>query len=305
MTEIITLKYGINIAKEDVRKALLQVDPEAVELRRHRTIKRRIYETDGPMDVLHMDGNDKLKRFGFAIHGCIDGFSRKLLWLVVSTTNNDPLVIANYYINCMSRLALAPNTLRMDLGTENVYCEELQVFFTQKRDSFLYGGSTRNQRIEAFWSRLKKFKLSWWIDFFNDMIRCRLHKPSCPLHKEVLLFSFMPVLQVQLNECMRLWNTRHIRQSATAPGGVPEMLFNVPSCVGFQQQGVKIDRTDVQVAKTVLGIDHHPISKNEDLHELLICYVHLHGLEIPRDPETALSFYVNLLECLGNDEFDI
>ena len=50
-------------------------------MRKKKTIKRRTYETNGPFDVFHIDGNDKLKRFGFAIHGCIDGFSRKLIWL--------------------------------------------------------------------------------------------------------------------------------------------------------------------------------------------------------------------------------
>ena len=38
--------------------------------------------------------NDKLKRFSFTIYGCIDGVSRKLIWLFVSTTNNDLLVVA-------------------------------------------------------------------------------------------------------------------------------------------------------------------------------------------------------------------
>ena len=28
----------------------------------------------GPNQVWHIDGNDKLKKFGFAIHGCIDGW---------------------------------------------------------------------------------------------------------------------------------------------------------------------------------------------------------------------------------------
>ena len=61
-------------------------------MRKKKTIKRRTYETNGPFHMFHIDGNDKLKRFGFAIHGCIDGFSRKLIWLFVSTTNNDPLL---------------------------------------------------------------------------------------------------------------------------------------------------------------------------------------------------------------------
>ena len=171
MTEIISLKYGVNISKEHVRKALVDIDPEGVSMRKKKTIKRRTYETNGPFDVFHIDGNDKLKRFGFAIHGCIDGFSRKLIWLFVSTTNNDPLVAANFCLRAITNLGRAPNTLRMDLGTENVYCEVLQVFFTKNSDSFLYAASTRNQRIEAFWSWFKIFNLSWWIDFYTDLIK--------------------------------------------------------------------------------------------------------------------------------------
>ena len=128
-----------------MKKGLVDTDLEGVSMRKKKTIKRRTYETNGPFDVFHIDGNDKLKRFGFAIHGCIDGFSRKLIWLFVSTTNNDPLVAANFYLKAITNLGRAPNTLRMDLGTENVYCEELQVFFTKNSNSFLYTASTRNQ----------------------------------------------------------------------------------------------------------------------------------------------------------------
>ena len=79
MTEIIYLKYGVNISKEHVRKALVDSDPEGVSMPKKKTIKRRTYETNGPFDVLYIDGNGKLQRFGFAIYLCIDGFSRKLI----------------------------------------------------------------------------------------------------------------------------------------------------------------------------------------------------------------------------------
>ena len=79
MTEIISLKYGVNISKEHMRKALVDINPEGVSMREKKTIKRRTYETNGPFDEFHIDGNDKLKRFGFAIHGRIDGFNRKLI----------------------------------------------------------------------------------------------------------------------------------------------------------------------------------------------------------------------------------
>ena len=155
MTEIIPLNYGVNISKEHVRKALVDIDPEGVSMRKKKTIKRRTYETNGPFEVFHIDENDKIKRFGFAIHGCIDGYSGKFIWLFVSTTNNDLLVVANFYLKAIITLGRAPNTLRMDLGTENVYCEKLQVFFTKNSNSFLYAASTRNHRIEQFGLGLK------------------------------------------------------------------------------------------------------------------------------------------------------
>ena len=139
--------------------------------------KRRIYEIDGPGDVFYMDGNDKLKWWGFAIHGCMDGFSRKILWLRVATTNSDPIAMANYYSDFISRSKFCPKVLRMDRGNENIYCEDLQVFLTGDLESFFYARSVRNQRIEFFWSRLKKFKLSWWISFLKSLEKGCLYKP--------------------------------------------------------------------------------------------------------------------------------
>ena len=46
MAEIIPLKYGVNISKEDVRKALADTDPEGVSMCKKKTIKRRTYETN-------------------------------------------------------------------------------------------------------------------------------------------------------------------------------------------------------------------------------------------------------------------
>ena len=151
LTELLSLKFGINAAKNTVRLTLRDVDPDGVEERRGKVIKRRIYKTDGPGEVYHIDGNDKLKRWGFAIHGCVDGFSLKIMWFVVATSNNDPL----------HKHGFCPKLLRMDPGNENVYCEDLEVFLTGNDDSYLYAASTRNQRIEEFWSGLKIFKTEW------------------------------------------------------------------------------------------------------------------------------------------------
>ena len=89
----------------------------------------------------------------------------------------------------------------------------MQVFFTTSEELFIYAKLTRNQRIESFWSRLKKHKLNWWFNFFNHMIGTNLHKISSAIHREVFVFSVIPIIQTDLNEFMRTWNCRVIRKS--------------------------------------------------------------------------------------------
>lgn len=208
MTEHLCIKFGINISKEAVRRVLKSLDPNGVSERRRHVIRRRVYDTDGPGHIYYIDGNDKLKRFGFAIHGCVDGFSRRILWLHVSTSNNDPVIYANYFLSAVATYHLCPKILRMDKGTENIYCEDLQTFLTGRDDSFIYAASTRNQRIESFWARLKRYKLSWWIDFFSTMVKDKIFCPHNEVHQEVLYFCFMPVLQGELNMFTKAWNSR-------------------------------------------------------------------------------------------------
>lgn len=82
--------------QENIQKEL---DPIGVLERKQRRLKRRVYHNKGPNYLLHVDGYDKLKRFGFAIHGCVCGFSRRVLWLRVGRSNNDPKVIASYFLD--------------------------------------------------------------------------------------------------------------------------------------------------------------------------------------------------------------
>ena len=107
-----------------MRKALVDIDPEGVSMRKKKTIKRREYETNGPFNVFHIDGNNKLKRFGFALHGYIDGFSRKLILLFVSTTNSDPLVVANLYLKAITAdLIDVESLIRISVSSRDSYIQ--------------------------------------------------------------------------------------------------------------------------------------------------------------------------------------
>ena len=55
--------------------------------------------------------------------GCIDGFSRYIVWMEAYTTNNDPRVIADYFVSSAARLGGCPERQRADRGTENAHVE--------------------------------------------------------------------------------------------------------------------------------------------------------------------------------------
>ena len=45
LTEILAVRYGVNISKEDVRKTLKKIDSDRVTIRRKKIIRRRMYQT--------------------------------------------------------------------------------------------------------------------------------------------------------------------------------------------------------------------------------------------------------------------
>ena len=116
----------------------------------------------------HMDGFDKLKPYGFCIHGGIDGYSRRILWLEVGISNSEPVFIAKYFVYFVKVVGGTSLIVRADLGTENGYVAGIQWFFrNNSRDSFskdksyMYGRSVSSQRIEAWWSQLRRRCANW------------------------------------------------------------------------------------------------------------------------------------------------
>ena len=221
-----------NVSRETVRIVLKNLDPDGVRARNAHRLTRRVYYSPGPNQVWHIDGHDKLKPYGFAIHGAMDGCSRKVLWLRVNKTNNDPKVIAIYYMDFVASSNITARLIRADRGSENVVVCGIQRFFRRGDldslagvKSFRYGASTSNQRIECWWSILRKGRLSWWMDFFKDLIEQNLFDQSLEYQCECLRFCFMGLIQQELDETLRLWNSHYIRKvrNATCPSGRPDV----------------------------------------------------------------------------------
>ena len=127
-------RYNLRISQDYTRSLLRQMDPVGVQNRRNRRLSRRTYSSKGPNHTWHVDGYDKLRPYGFLISGCIDGFSRRIIWLRCAFTNHDPAIISGYFLDSVRQLGAFPETVRTDCGTENVTTPQFRNMFCSVAD---------------------------------------------------------------------------------------------------------------------------------------------------------------------------
>ena len=168
MHQTLRQSYGVHVPRDSVMQILREIDLNGTEERKWKKLKRRKYFSTGPNATWHMDGFDKLKYYGFPIHGCIDGFSRRIMWLKVIRSNYNPVVPASYDLEIVSALKLCSTLLQTDCGIENSTTAGSQCHFANDISAHKYGSSPSNQRTENFWSHYKRGYSSWIIDFVDS-----------------------------------------------------------------------------------------------------------------------------------------
>ena len=78
-----------------------------------------VRSSGGPNDIWHIDGYYKLKPFGLAIHGAIDGYTVGVFcgWKLGNET--DPRVVSQYFVDYIKSIGGTACRIRGDCGTEN------------------------------------------------------------------------------------------------------------------------------------------------------------------------------------------
>ncbi|XP_041361772.1 uncharacterized protein LOC121377750 [Gigantopelta aegis] len=193
-------------------------------------MQRRKYMNPGPNFVWHIDGYDKLSRYGICIHGAVDGFSRKIIWLQAYHTNKDPRVIAGYFMESVGIENKCPQRIRADRGTENGHVEQMQKFLRRNHTdsyagekAFLYGTSTANQRIESMWGMVRKQGIQYWMNLFQSLLDDGKFDGGY-LDRELIRFCFLDVIQATLDDIRSTWNRHRLLNS-----GRPWIMHTMPS----------------------------------------------------------------------------
>lgn len=146
---------------------------------------------------------DKIKvKYGIAIHGCIDGFSRYLIWLCATTTNNDPSVVGAHYAAAIESLKGFPKCVRTDEGTENSLIRDFQESLKRKYNAaaghpaYISGSSPLNQRIESYWGMLRRQCIQFYMNAFQELVENGTFDGG-DFDKEILRYCFLELIQVR------------------------------------------------------------------------------------------------------------
>ncbi|XP_053376118.1 uncharacterized protein LOC123543857 isoform X2 [Mercenaria mercenaria] len=243
LRRVFRTKYNVRITRAFSRDLVQLLDYEGVRRRKRHRLRRRQYRSQGPNYVWHLDGYDKLSPYGIAIHGCIDGFSRKVIWLKAGVTNRRPEVVATYFLQSVENERGFPSRVRGDHGTENVAVCNIQRQILGADKAFIYGKSTSNQRIERWWGYLRQCRSDFWIHKLKILESEGWIVKENMLHRLSLQFVLLPVISKELENLRVSWNTHSIRRQRlgdTIPG-IPDVLHTHPEI------------TDPQCLHTVSG----------------------------------------------------
>ena len=132
---------GLNVSRSCVRDLFQEIDPEGVQLRKRKCIKRRVYHTEGIHHVWHMDGWHKLIKYGFVVHAAIDGRSRFIVFMRCSDNNESGTVLENFRKGC-EEVKVVPKSVRSDKGGENIdVCRFLLLYWGLDSDCYKTGSS--------------------------------------------------------------------------------------------------------------------------------------------------------------------
>lgn len=119
----------------------------------------------------------------------------RIIWLNVYHTSSNPRVIAGYYIEYVCELAGCPTLVRRDKGTENCKIARMQTLLSGE-ESFPYGASMHNQRIESFWNILRKECSQFWIDTLGA-VKDHGHFTGSAIDISLIQFCFSTLVQVR------------------------------------------------------------------------------------------------------------
>uniref|UniRef100_A0AAV2KRA3 Integrase core domain-containing protein n=1 Tax=Knipowitschia caucasica TaxID=637954 RepID=A0AAV2KRA3_KNICA len=161
----------------------------------------------------------------------------------------------------------------------------------------MYGASTSNQRIESWWSIFRKQRSQFWIDFFGDLREKHLFN-GCQEHMSLVRYCFLDLLQKELDDYRRLWNTHTIRpvRQSRCPSCKPEAMYHVPQRFHGRNCGFL---TSSQMLDHLHSLLPPLATPRDELQPVFDEMQQQRGLTTPLQWECAVENYIILKDLAG------
>lgn len=201
---------GMRIQRQRIRESVLRINPLRAVVRWHQAISRRTYWVPGPNSLWHIDGHHSLIRWRFVVHGCVDGYSRMIVYLACRTNNQAATVFRLFRRATME--CGVPSRVRSDKGGENVsVCHYMVSVRGPGRGSHIAGSSVHNQRVERMWRDVYRCVCCTFHEVFYLLEAQDLLDPDSECDLFILHHVFLPVINHHLDIFVRAWNHHPLR----------------------------------------------------------------------------------------------
>ena len=270
MNQKLRTEHNVQVPRHLVYNMIAELDPEGLEARSLQRKKKKPkgqFTSEGPLWVASLDGHDKLcgyqnSTFPLGVYGCIDTFSRKILFLFVCHSNSNPLVVGKMYLQYLFEAEMLPRNLRVDRGTETGKMATIHVYLLNKHedmndptDAIIYGPSTSN-KIERWWRELHERLEKFFKEQLTILLRGREYEPHSALDRQLLAYVFIPVVQRECDIFVRYWNSHRIRgqDQLEIPAGVPDHIFSFPEQYGGTNMGIPLHKDELKEVAELSGV---------------------------------------------------
>ncbi|CAH0748589.1 unnamed protein product [Bemisia tabaci] len=287
------------------------INPIGVLSRRRRRLRRREYRVKASNYLWHMDGNEKLVPWHFYIHGCTDGFSRKIIYLQLSVTKGSDTVL-EIFERGVEKHGL-PMRVRGDRGTENVRVMDfMQTRRCNIEAPYIQGRSVHNTRIERLWAEVNSVVSSKFRRIFRHLEHADVLSQLSVLDLLCLIYVYFPRIQKSLDSFRNLWNNHGLR---TAHNATPNELW----LLSLRQLSSEEDVFELELVPEFLDLDFTASSDVElPLPNIDVSVFQLSPEELDHfgevahtlvpnplldDSQEGVSLYMTLRNHLLNDRF--